>query len=144
MGLMLLGAATMLSITIAGGVRSTITNGIVAFGFWRRGVHRGLIEQILACSALTARHVGTVVSLLSPSDSMWRRAAYELQPLATAVLRNGRLRRLRAERRHGRVGGAVRLSCLARGLAAAVDRPSLTAQRQNEACAGGRPDTGFE
>src|SRR6185503_218744 len=35
MGLMLLGAATMLSITIAGGVRlSTITNGIVAFGFY--------------------------------------------------------------------------------------------------------------
>jgi hypothetical protein len=37
----------------------------------------------------TARHVGTVVSLLSPSDSMWRRAAYELQPVATAALRNG-------------------------------------------------------
>jgi hypothetical protein len=37
----------------------------------------------------TARRVGTVVSLVSPSDSMWRRAAYELQPLATVVLQNG-------------------------------------------------------
>jgi ABC-type transport system involved in multi-copper enzyme maturation permease subunit len=91
MGLMLLGAATMLSITIAGGVRlSTITNGIVAFGFYGVAFIAGWIEQILSMFGnATARHVGTVVSLVSPSDSMWRRAAYELQPLATAVLRNG-------------------------------------------------------
>jgi ABC-type transport system involved in multi-copper enzyme maturation permease subunit len=91
MGLMLLGAATMLSITIAGGVRlSTITNGIVAFGFYGVAFIAGWIEQILSMFGnSTARHVGTVVSLLSPSDSMWRRAAFELQPLATVVLQNG-------------------------------------------------------
>jgi ABC-type transport system involved in multi-copper enzyme maturation permease subunit len=91
MGLMLLGAATMLSITIAGGVRlSTITNGIVAFGFYGVAFIAGWIEQILSMFGnATARHVGTVVSLVSPSDSMWRRAAYELQPLATVVLQNG-------------------------------------------------------
>ena len=91
MGLMLLGAATMLSITIAGGVRlSTITNGIVAFGFYGVAFIAGWIEQILSMFGnSTARHVGTVVSLVSPSDSMWRRAAYELQPLAAAALRNG-------------------------------------------------------
>jgi len=91
MGLMLLGAATMLSITIAGGVRlSTITNGIVAFGFYGVAFIAGWIEQILSIFGnSTARHVGTVVSLLSPSDSMWRRAAYELQPLASVVLQNG-------------------------------------------------------
>lgn len=91
MGLMLLGAAVMLSITIAGGVRfSTITNGIVAFGFYGVAFIAGWIEQILSMFGnSTARHVGTVVSLLSPSDAMWRRAAYEMQPLATVVLRNG-------------------------------------------------------
>jgi ABC-type transport system involved in multi-copper enzyme maturation permease subunit len=91
MALMLLGAATMLSITIAGGVRlSTITNGIVAFGFYGVAFIAGWMEQILSMFGnSTARYVGTVVSLLSPSDAMWRRAAYEMQPLAAAVLQNG-------------------------------------------------------
>ena len=91
MALMLLGAATMLSITIAGGVRlSTITNGIVAFGFYGVAFIAGWMEQILSMFGNpTARHVGTIVSLVSPTDSMWRRAAYELQPLAAAALRNG-------------------------------------------------------
>jgi Cu-processing system permease protein len=91
MALMLLGAATMLSITIAGGVRlSTITNGIVAFGFYGVAFIAGWIEQILSMFGnSTARHVGTAVSLLSPSDSMWRRAAFEMQPLATVVFQNG-------------------------------------------------------
>jgi ABC-type transport system involved in multi-copper enzyme maturation permease subunit len=91
MGLMLLGAAVMLSITIAGGVRlSTITNGIVAFGFYGAAFIAGWMEQILSMfNNSTARYVGTVVSLFSPADTMWRRAAFEMQPLATAVLRNG-------------------------------------------------------
>jgi ABC-type transport system involved in multi-copper enzyme maturation permease subunit len=91
MALMLLGAAAMLSITIAGGVRlSTITNGIVAFGFFGVAFIAGWMEQIMSLFGnSTARNVGTIVSLLSPSDSMWRRAAYELQPLSTAVLQNG-------------------------------------------------------
>jgi Cu-processing system permease protein len=91
MSLMLLGAAAMLSITIAGGVRlSTITNGIVAFGFYGVAFIAGWMEQILSMFGnSTARHVGTVVSLLSPADAMWRRAAFEMQPLATAVLQNG-------------------------------------------------------
>jgi len=91
MGLMLLGAAAMLSITIAGGVRlSTITNGIVAFGFYGIAFIAGWMEQILSLfENSTAKYVGTIVSLVSPSDAMWRRAAYEMQPLATAALRNG-------------------------------------------------------
>ena len=91
MALMLLGAAVMLSITIAGGVRlSTITNGIVAFGFYGVAFIAGWMEQILSLFGnSTARHVGTIVSLLSPADAMWRRAAYEMQPLATVVLQNG-------------------------------------------------------
>jgi ABC-type transport system involved in multi-copper enzyme maturation permease subunit len=87
LALMLLGAAVMMTITITGGVRlSTITNGIVAFGFYGVAFIAGWIEQILSLfQNSTARYVGTVVSLASPSDAMWRRAAYELQP-ATAVI----------------------------------------------------------
>jgi ABC-type transport system involved in multi-copper enzyme maturation permease subunit len=91
MGLMLLGAAVMLSITIAGGVRlSTITNGIVAFGFYGVAFIAGWMEQILSLfQSSTSRYVGTIVSLLSPADAMWRRAAYEMQPLAAHVLQAG-------------------------------------------------------
>jgi ABC-type transport system involved in multi-copper enzyme maturation permease subunit len=91
LALMLLGAAVMLSITIAGGVRlSTITNGIVAFGFYGVAFIAGWMEQVLAMfQNTTARYVGTVVSLLSPADAMWRRAAYEMQPLASQILQAG-------------------------------------------------------
>jgi len=91
MALMLLGAAVMLSITIAGGVRlSTITNGIVAFGFYGVAFIAGWMEQILSLFGnSTARHVGTIVSLLSPADAMWRRAAYELQPVTAVILQAG-------------------------------------------------------
>jgi ABC-type transport system involved in multi-copper enzyme maturation permease subunit len=91
LALMLLGAAVMLSITIAGGVRlSTITNGIVAFGFYGVAFIAGWIEQILSLfQNTTARYVGTVVSLLSPADAMWRRAAYEMQPLTAVVFQAG-------------------------------------------------------
>ena len=91
MALMLLGAAVMLSITIAGGVRlSTITNGIVAFGFYGVAFIAGWMEQILSMfQNSTARYVGTVVSLVSPADAMWRRAAHEMQPLATQIMQAG-------------------------------------------------------
>jgi ABC-type transport system involved in multi-copper enzyme maturation permease subunit len=91
--LMLLGAAVMLSITIAGGVRlSTITNGIVAFGFYGIAFIAGWMEQILSMSffeSTTARYVGTVVSLVSPADAMWRRAAYEMQPVTAVIFQAG-------------------------------------------------------
>jgi Cu-processing system permease protein len=91
MALMLLGAAVMLSITIAGGVRlSTITNGIVAFGFYGVAFIAGWMEQILSLFGnSTARHVGTVVSLLSPADAMWRRAAHEMQPVTAVIFQAG-------------------------------------------------------
>jgi Cu-processing system permease protein len=91
MGLMLLGAAVMLSITIAGGVRlSTITNGIMAFGFYGIAFIAGWMEQILGMfQNTTAVYVGTIVSLLSPADAMWRRAAFEMQPITTLVFQNG-------------------------------------------------------
>lgn len=80
--LMVLGATIMLTVTMAGGVRlTTITNGIVAFSFYGLAFIGGWVEQIGAIARNdAARDIGTVISLVSPSDAMWRRAAYELQP----------------------------------------------------------------
>jgi ABC-type transport system involved in multi-copper enzyme maturation permease subunit len=80
--LMLLGATVMLTISLAGGVRlTTVTNGIVAFAFYGVAFIGGWVEQIGAFTRNdAARYIGTAISLLSPVDSLWRRAAYELQP----------------------------------------------------------------
>jgi Cu-processing system permease protein len=80
--LMLLQAAVLLSITIAGGTRfSTVTNGIVAFGFYGLAFMGGFIEQIgLAVGIPVARDIGTAVSLVIPSDALWRMAMYILLP----------------------------------------------------------------
>jgi Cu-processing system permease protein len=80
--LMLLGAAVMLTVTTAGGVRlTTITNGIVAFGFYGIAFIGGWVEQIGTFTRNeAARYIGTAISLVNPTDALWRRAAYELEP----------------------------------------------------------------
>lgn len=80
--LMLLGATVMSAVTLAGGVRlRTITNGMTAFAFYGIAFVAGWIEQIGAIAgSAVAQRVGTAISLVSPADAMWRRAAYELQP----------------------------------------------------------------
>ncbi len=80
--LLWLGATVMLGITVLGGVRlTTIANGIVAFAFYGIAFIGGWVEQIgAAIGNDAARRVGTAISLLSPADAMWRRAAHEMQP----------------------------------------------------------------
>jgi ABC-2 type transport system permease protein len=80
--LMLLGATVLLTVSTAGGTRlSTITNGLVAFAFYGVAFIGGWIEQIgTLVRNQAARYIGTAISLVSPVDAMWRRAAYELQP----------------------------------------------------------------
>jgi ABC-2 type transport system permease protein len=80
--LLLLGATVMLMISTAGGIRlTTITNGMVAFAFYGIAFVGGWVEQIgTVARSDAARYIGTAVSLVSPADAMWRRAAYELQP----------------------------------------------------------------
>jgi ABC-type transport system involved in multi-copper enzyme maturation permease subunit len=79
---MWLEATVLLSITIAGGVRfSTVTNGIVAFGFYAVSFIGGWIEQIgLVLGNAPSRYIGTAISLASPSDAMQRLAMHQLQP----------------------------------------------------------------
>jgi ABC-2 type transport system permease protein len=77
-----LGATVMLGLTMLGGARlTTIANGIVAFAFYGIAFIGGWVEQIASVVRNdAARRVGTLISLLSPADSMWRLAAHELQP----------------------------------------------------------------
>ena len=80
--LMWLEATVLLSITLAGGVHfSTVTNGIVAFGFYAVSFIGGWIEQIgLVLGNAPSRYIGTAISLVSPSDAMQRLAMHQLQP----------------------------------------------------------------
>lgn len=86
--LMLLAAGIMLTVTIAGGVRfTTITNGIVSFGVYGIAFIGGWIEAVGALgNNAVARQIGTAISLLSPADAMWRRAAAEMQPAMMRTL----------------------------------------------------------
>jgi ABC-type transport system involved in multi-copper enzyme maturation permease subunit len=80
--LMLLEAIVMLTLSIAGGARfSTVTNGIVAFGFYGVAFLGGWVEQIGTFAGNeTARTIGTVASLIMPSESMWQLASHHFQP----------------------------------------------------------------
>jgi Cu-processing system permease protein len=85
-GLMQLEASVLLSITIAGGVRfSTVTNGIVAFGFYALAFIGGWIEQIgVIVGNAASRYIGTAISLVSPGDAISRLAMHGLMPSVLA------------------------------------------------------------
>jgi Cu-processing system permease protein len=82
MPLLLLEATVMLTVAIAGGARlSTITNGMMAFGLYGFAFIGNWIEQIgTFTDNVAARNVGTVSSLVMPSESLWNLAAYHMQP----------------------------------------------------------------
>jgi Cu-processing system permease protein len=84
--IMVLGVTVPLVVSVAGGTRlKTITNGMVAFAYYGIAFLGGWIEQVgAAVGNDSARRVGTAISLFSPADAMWRRAAFEMQP---AVMR---------------------------------------------------------
>ena len=89
--LMALEAVLFVSLSIAGGARfSTITNGVVAFGFFGVAFVGNWVEQIGAFAGNdTARDVGTVASLLWPSESLWQLAAWHMQPAVMRQLQLG-------------------------------------------------------
>ena len=80
--LLMLEIALSLTISLAGGARfSTVTNGIVALGFYGLAFIGGFVEQIGGFAGIASlKTVGVVVSLISPADSMWRLAAHYLEP----------------------------------------------------------------
>lgn len=80
--LILLEGTVLLTLSIAGGVRlSTITNGVLAFGLFGLAFIGNLVEQIgTMANNDAARQVGTVASLLMPSESLWQLASSQMQP----------------------------------------------------------------
>jgi ABC-type transport system involved in multi-copper enzyme maturation permease subunit len=82
LGLMLLQVILLVTVTIAGGTRlGTVANGICALGYFGLGFISGLVEQVGALVGIqSAKNIGIAVSLLSPTDALWRMAAYHLQP----------------------------------------------------------------
>lgn len=80
--LMLLEIVLLMTVSIAGGTRlSTVTNGVMVLGFYGIAFIGGWIEQIGGfAGSQAAKTVGIVASLISPADSLWRLASYQIQP----------------------------------------------------------------
>ena len=92
LGLMLLNALILLSVSFLGGTYfSTLANGVLVFGLFGVAFIGGWIEQIGSflpdpAAGQAATNVGIVTSLLLPSEALWRRAAHEIQsPLVSAL-----------------------------------------------------------
>ncbi len=82
LALMYLEGTLLLTLSIAGGTRlSTITNGVMVFGMYGVAFIGGWMEHIgtMADNA-AARYLGIAASLLVPCESLWRLAAYYMQP----------------------------------------------------------------
>lgn len=85
--LMLLEALVIVTLSIAFGTRmSTVANGITVFGFYGLAFIGGWVEQIgTMANNDAARTVGTIASLIIPSEAMWQLAAHHMQP---AIMRD--------------------------------------------------------
>lgn len=88
--LMFLEATVLLTISIAGGARlSTVTNGMLAFGLFGIAFIGNWVEQIGTYAGNNAaQQVGTVASLLMPSESIWQLASSQMQPSILRELGN--------------------------------------------------------
>ena len=80
--LMLLEGLLLMTLSVAGGTRlSTVTNGVVVFGLFGLAFIGGWVEQIGTLAGNdAARTIGTIASLIMPSESLWQLAAYHMQP----------------------------------------------------------------
>ncbi len=88
MGLIYLEAVLVMTISMAcSSALSALATGGVVFGLYGLAFIGGWIEQIGALlNNATAVKVGIIASLIMPSETLWRRAAFEMQtPLAGAL-----------------------------------------------------------
>jgi ABC-type transport system involved in multi-copper enzyme maturation permease subunit len=85
--LMLLEGTVLVTLSIAGGTRlSTVTNGVFVFGLYGLAFIGSWVEQIGTLAGNdTARYVGTIASLIMPTEAMWQLAAHHMQP---AIMRD--------------------------------------------------------
>ena len=82
LGLMVLQALLILSLTVLGGTRlSTLANGVLAFMLFGLAFLGGWIEQIGALfQNETAVNIGIITSLIMPTEILWKRAITLFQP----------------------------------------------------------------
>ena len=80
--LIVLEGLVVLTLSILGGTRlPALANGVVIFMLYGLAFIAGWIEQVGAMLRNEAAiNTGIVVSLIMPSEAMWKRAAYLLQP----------------------------------------------------------------
>lgn len=86
--LMWMESLVLLSVTFAIATYfSTLTSGVLALGLHGLAFLGGWIEQFGAITQTQrAINVGVIASIIMPSESLWRRAAFEVQsPLASAM-----------------------------------------------------------
>jgi ABC-type transport system involved in multi-copper enzyme maturation permease subunit len=80
--LMVMEGVVMLSLSLLGGTRlTTLANGVILFMLYGLAFIAGWIEQIGSfVDNATMTRIGIVISLVIPSEALWRRAAYLMQP----------------------------------------------------------------
>ena len=88
LGLVWLESIVLLNVTLlCGTVFSTLASGVIVLGMHGVAFLGGWIEQIGAFThSQGAVNVGIVASILMPSESLWRRAAFEMQSPLMGVL----------------------------------------------------------
>jgi ABC-type transport system involved in multi-copper enzyme maturation permease subunit len=86
--LMALEVSVLVTLSILGGTRfSTVTNGVIVFGLYGLAFIGSWVEQIGTIAGNdAARTIGTVASLIMPSESMWQLAAHHMQPVLMSQL----------------------------------------------------------
>jgi hypothetical protein len=79
--MMWLESMLLLAVTFrAGASLSTLTTGIVVFGLHVLAFLGGWVEEFGSMAqSRTAVDIGVLVSVIIPSEALWRRAAFELQ-----------------------------------------------------------------
>jgi len=81
-GFLVLEGWVILTVSILGGTfLSTIANGVVAFMLYGIAFVGGWVEQIGSLlDSSAAVNIGIITSLILPSEALWRRGAYLMQP----------------------------------------------------------------
>jgi ABC-type transport system involved in multi-copper enzyme maturation permease subunit len=82
LGLVFVEGVLLMTLALAFGTRlPTLANGIVVFGLYGLAFIGGWVEQIGTITGNSAaRTVGVVTSLCVPSEALWQRASYLMQP----------------------------------------------------------------
>jgi len=88
LSLIYLEALLVMTISLAGSsAMPALATGGMVFGLYGLGFLGGWIEQIGALlNNPTAIKIGIVTSLISPTEALWRRAAFEMQSPLTAAM----------------------------------------------------------